>query len=90
MGKVSICKGGYMPGPKPKRKKPVKIFHDVYETPGQRVSDDGSTVIMPNGHQYKRTVLPPAAGLVPPSATDGSEQMLVEIAQEDQEDQEAQ
>ena len=42
----------------PKKKKSTKTYKHSYKTVGQRVTSDGSTVIMPNGHQYKRTVLP--------------------------------
>ena len=52
-----------MPGPKrkPKQKKAEKSYDDAYTTNGQRVSSDGNTVIMSNGHRFKRTVLPSVA-----------------------------
>ena len=47
-----------MPGPK---KKLVKLFTEEFTTEGQRVTKDGSEVIMKNGKKFKRTVLPSSA-----------------------------
>ena len=42
-------------------KKKLKKYKDTYRTEGQRVTGDGKSIIMPNGHQYKRIVLPSIA-----------------------------
>ena len=48
-----------MPGPKPK---PVKNqFPERFKTEGQRVSGDGTELVMSNGRRFKRTVLPSSA-----------------------------
>ena len=49
-----------MPGPK---KKPIapKTYTEGYTTEGQRLTTDGSEVIMRNGARFKRVVLPSVA-----------------------------
>ena len=48
-----------MPGPNPK---PIKDqYQERFKTEGQRVTGDGSEVIMSNGRRFSRTVLPSAA-----------------------------
>jgi len=49
-----------MPGPN-KKPKEVKYYTEGYATEGQRVSGDGSAVIMNNGRRFKRVVLPSVA-----------------------------
>ncbi len=49
-----------MPGPK-KKPKEVKYYTEGYTTEGQRITEDGSKVIMDNGRHFKRVVLPSVA-----------------------------
>jgi hypothetical protein len=49
-----------MPGPK-KKPKEVKYYTEGYATEGQRVTGDGSAVIMNNGRHFRRVVLPSVA-----------------------------
>ena len=58
-----------MPGPKPK---PVKDqYPERFKTEGQRISRDGTEVIMSNGRKFSRTVLPSAAA--PKKVTEADE-----------------
>ena len=49
-----------MPGPK-KKPPTAKIYSEKYTTEGQRLTHDGSEVIMDNGRRFKRMVLPSVA-----------------------------
>ena len=49
-----------MPGPK-KKPKDVKHYTEGYATEGQRITGDGSQVVMNNGRRFKRVVLPSVA-----------------------------
>ena len=53
-----------MPGPK-KKPKEVKYYTEGYATEGQRVTGDGSAVIMNNGRHFRRVVLPSVAEAKP-------------------------
>ena len=61
-----------MPGPR-KKPKEVKYYTEGYATEGQRVTEDGSKVIMDNGRHFKRVVLP--------SAAEANNRAVVEAAQ---------
>ena len=50
-----------MPGPKPRPK--ANQYPERFSTQGQRVSNDGSEVIMSNGRRFKRTILPSSAAI---------------------------
>jgi len=49
-----------MPGPK-KKPPTAKIYSEKYTTEGQRLTHDGSEVVMNNGRRFKRMVLPSVA-----------------------------
>ena len=61
-----------MPGPK-KNPKKVKYYTEGYTTEGQRVTEDGSKVIMDDGRHFKRVVLP--------SVAEANNRAVVEAAQ---------
>lgn len=49
-----------MPGPQKKVNR-EKVYKEDYSTKGQRITNDGSEVIMNNGRRFKRVVLPSVA-----------------------------
>ena len=63
-----------MPGPKPK---PIKDqYPERIKTEGQRITGDGTELVMSNGRRFKRTVLPSAAA---PKQTTEVDEMLDDL-----------
>ena len=63
-----------MPGPKPKLVKDQ--FPERFKTEGQRVSGDGTELVMSNGRRFKRTVLPSSAA---PKQVSEADELLEEL-----------